>query len=357
MFFDVLSCTKICTKQINGKVISVNIQENFYDPIPEYRGLSRRSKVMIYLTRIKKDLPQCGNGIRLAIYQGEVSVGTPEAVKSNIERLEEVIKQAKEFDVQLISFPELYMTGYALSPNLVKQLAEDVDGPSIRKVSEIARENEIAIIFPYPERDSSLGEVHYYDSIAFINSDGSLLQNYRKTHLFGQAEKDNFSSGYSEADDKDLFPVIKVADFPLGILNCYEAEFPELSRILTLNGTKLIVIPTAADYYYTLSDGKRAQVPYPDVSRNIIPANAYFNKIFIAYSNRCGYETVGENSWHYRGNSVVSSPDGDLLLAARNEETLLIADIIPGDFGPTHPEGDYLKDRRPELYHGLIKNK
>jgi 5-aminopentanamidase len=82
--------------------------------------------------------------------------------------------------------------------------------------------------------------------------------------------------------------------------------------------------------------------------------NAYFNKIFIAYSNRCGCEKVGKNSWQYRGNSVISSPNGDLLLAARSEETLLIADVIPSDFGPTHPEGDYLKDRRPELYRELI---
>ena len=309
---------------------------------------------MIYLIRMKKDLPQRGKGIRLAIYQGEGSVGTPEAVQNNIEKLEEVVKQAKNYNAQLISFPELYLTGYALNPDLVKELAEEVNGPSIRKVSEIAKDSDMAIIFPYPERDSSSGEVRYYDSIAFINSDGSLLQNYRKTHLFGQAEKDNFSFGYTETCEEEMFPVVKVADFPVGILNCYEAEFPELSRILALKGAKLIVIPTAADYYYTLSDGKRTQVPYPDVTKNIIPSNAYFNKIFIAYSNRCGYETVGKNSWQYRGNSVISSPNGDLILVARPEETLLIADIIPSDFGPTHPEGDYLKDRRPELYHGLI---
>ncbi|WP_269746412.1 nitrilase-related carbon-nitrogen hydrolase [Methanosarcina lacustris] len=93
------------------------------------------------------------------MYQGECPVGTPEAVQSNIEKLEEVAKQAKKYDAQLISFPELYLTGYALNPNLVKQLAEEVNGPSVRKVSEIARDNDIAIIFPYPERDSSLGEV------------------------------------------------------------------------------------------------------------------------------------------------------------------------------------------------------
>jgi 5-aminopentanamidase len=310
---------------------------------------------MIYLARVKKEPPERGKGIRLAIYQGEGSVGTPEAVRSNIEKLEEVVKQAKNYNAQLISFPELYLTGYALNPALVEQLAEEVNGSSIRTISEIAKKSCMAIIIPYPEKDSSSGEVRYYDSIAVINSDGSLLQNYRKTHLFGQTERDNFSSGSTEMGNEETFPVIKIVDFPVGILNCYEAEFPELSRILALKGAKLIVIPTAADYYYTLSNGKRAQIPYPDVSKNLIPSNAYFNKIFIAYSNRCGSETVGENSWQYRGNSIISSPSGELLLAARPEETLLIADIVPGDFGPTHPEGDYFKDRRPELYYELIK--
>lgn len=309
---------------------------------------------MIYLTRVKKDLPERGQGIRLAIYQGERPVGTPEALQSNIEKLEEVVKHAKKYNVQLITFPEMYLSGYALNTDLVKQLAEEVNGPSIRRVSQIAKASKMAIICPYPEKDFSSKKIRYYDSIAFIDSDGSLLQNYRKTHLFGQSERDNFSFGYSDAGKEDKFQVVKAADFPIGILNCYEAEFPELSRILALKGAKLIIIPTAADYYYTLPDGTRTQVPYPDVTQNLIPANAYFNKIFIAYANRCGYETVGKESWHYRGNSIISGPHGDLILAARPEETLLIGDIIPSDFGPTHPEGNYLKDRRPELYHELI---
>ena len=53
---------------------------------------------------------------------------------------------------------------------------------------------------------------------------------------------------------------------------------------------------------------------------------------------------------------MVADPHGQLLVAARNEVTLLIADCVPGDYGPTHPEDtDYLKDRRPELYGEFVK--
>jgi predicted amidohydrolase len=67
-----------------------------------------------------------------------------------------------------------------------------------------------------------------------------------------------------------------------------------------------------------------------------------------------GKEHLGGHTWHYRGNSMLCGPHGDMILAARPEETLLIADIVPGDYGPTHPEGHYLKNRRPEPYKQLV---
>ena len=303
---------------------------------------------MIYLTRIRSSVPARGEGIRLALYQGERPVGTREAIDSNLQKLEEVAQKARQFSAQLLAFPELYLTGYALNRQQVEELAAPVNGPLIARVGEIAKANQIALICPYAERDETAAGERFYDSIVVIDSEGKTLLNYRKTHLFGQAERDNFSSGDGP------FEVVAIAGFPVGVLNCYEAEFPELSRILALKGAKLIVIPTAADYYYTLADGSRSKVPYPDVSRKLIPTRAYENKLFIAYVNRCGREKRDGHQWHYRHNSVIAGPDGKLLLAAREEETLLIGDCVPGDFPPTHPEGDYLKDRRPELYQELI---
>jgi predicted amidohydrolase len=124
-----------------------------------------------------------------------------------------------------------------------------------------------------------------------------------------------------------------------------------------LNGAKLIVGPTAADNYYRLPNGKRSKVPYPDISRILIPANAYANNIFFAYSNRCGYEKRGKDQWHYRGNSIICGPHGDIIVEANYEQdTMLIADCIPAYYGMTHPAPKYyyLKDRRPDLYHKLV---
>ncbi len=311
---------------------------------------------MIYLSRVRNYLPAQGKGIRLGVYQGECPVGTKEAVQANLTRLETVAEDAAGHGVQLLSFPELYITGYALNPPLVKELAESVDGLSMQRVAATAKANKLGIICPYPEKAGKSGETVYYDSIAMFGPDGELLLNYRKVHLFGQAERDNYISGYDENNADELYKVVKVFGFPVGILNCYEAEFPELSRILALRGAKLIVIPTAADYFYTLANGKMAEVPYPDATTCMIPAHAYGNHVFIAYSNRCGWEEVDGKSWEYRGNSVICGPHGKHLVAALPEETMLIADIVPEDFGRTHPEGDYLEDRLPQTYRILTEN-
>lgn len=156
---------------------------------------------MIFLSRLKTQPPAEGEGIRFAIYQGERPVGTPEALQDNLARLEEIVREAKKYDVQLISFPELYLEGYTLTPKLVQQLAEPVDGPSISRVAAIARAYHLSIICPYAERDNRGREAQYYDAIAILDADGSLLLNYRKTHLFGAAERINYTCGYPEGTE------------------------------------------------------------------------------------------------------------------------------------------------------------
>ncbi|OMH29471.1 carbon-nitrogen hydrolase family protein [Motiliproteus sp. MSK22-1] len=311
---------------------------------------------MIYSTYIKASAPEKGEGIRLAIYQGKGPAGTEQAIGHNFETLIQAVDAAKRFDAQLISFPELFISGYDLTPETGHDLAMEVDGPWMRKVAEVAKEKEIAIICPYPEKAQVAGETRFYDAMALFDRDGRLLKNYRKTHLWGPDERKVWSFGYVYPEEGEPYTVSLVNGFPVGVLNCYEGEFFELARILALKGAKLVVIPTAADEWATLSDGSRTKKPYPDISKTLLPSHAYENEMFIAYSNHCNEETVdGKVQASYLGNSMVADPHGQMVVAARNEETLLVADCIPGDYGPTHPENThYLKDRRPELYKELV---
>lgn len=303
-------------------------------------------------TFLRRSPPRFGEGIRLGIWQADGNAGTPEAVEENLARLERICEAAAAQGVQLLSFPELYTSGYCLTPETSRLLAEAVDGPSLQRVAAAAKRFGLAVACPYPEKGTVAGEVRFYDSIALFGSDGILLKNYRKTHLWGPDEKLVWSPGYEKQEEGPSHTAHKVNGVPIGLLNCYEGEFPELFRRLALNGAKLILVPTAADEWCILSTGEKTAMPYPDVSMQLLPAHAYQNDCFVAYSNRAGYEAVnGKVMGKFLGNSIVCGPHGDILCKARPENTLLIADCIPADYGPTHPCGtSYLKDRRPELY-------
>ena len=323
-------CPDCCTPDYNQAVMD------------SYRKLQ-------FKTSTYGEQPQPGQGLRLGVYQAQADCG-PGASEKNMDRLDKVARLAKERGVQLLSFPELYVPGYTLSPEDARQVAEYKDGPSITRARKLARELKLAMLVPYAEKVDDKDCAKYYDSIAVISETGDLITSYKKTHLYGQQERDNWSFG----DDPP--PVFEVFGFKVGVLNCYENEFPELSRMLALSGAKLIVGPTAADCYYTLPDGQRSAVPYPDISTLLLPGFAYANNVFFAYSNRSGYEKRSTGEWHYRGNSIIIGPHGDIIVqAGHQQDVMLIADCIPEYYGMTHPapKYNYLKDRRPKMYQIL----
>lgn len=318
---------------------------------------------MFIQTRIKNDGPPLpGRGIRLALYQVQAGLsGSQQAINENLAILQKGAAIAsQDYQAQLISFPELFLTGYAFASHQaayeVCQTVEEME----KMIAPVAQTHQIAILCPYPEKALVEEKIRYYDSIILINEKGEVLKNYRKTQLWGPGEQSFWSFGYSYASEGEPYTVERVNDFPLGVLNCYEAEFPELARILALKGALLAVIPTAADFRAVVL-GKWTTQTYPDISKNLIPAHALENIMFVAYNNYTGTGYIMENGKRvdqviYLGNSVVADPHGQLMVAARqDDEALLITDCIPADYGPTHPfSTNYIKDRRPSLYGELI---
>lgn len=301
-----------------------------------------------------------------------------DAVRANLAVLEETAATAQTYGVHLLSFPELYLTGYDVTDaETAHGLAERIQSDNILgSVADAAKNFKLAIICPYPEAATVAGKRRYYDSIIVFGPDGKVLKNYRKTHLWGGDERDNWSFGYVYPEEGEAYTVFSVNGVRVGVLNCYEAEFPELSRILALKGAQLVVIPTAADEYTILRTGKKTQTPYPDV-QFLIRSNAYHNSIFCAYSNRRNGETIGGKLvGEYLGNSCLADPHGNFLIpvyplpparsdqpgSGWNDNMLLIADCAPSFYGPKHPETkihnewaatNYIRDRRWNLYGEL----
>ncbi|MDV7219406.1 nitrilase-related carbon-nitrogen hydrolase [Streptomyces prunicolor] len=279
----------------------------------------------------------------MALYQGQGPVGSPEAVRQNLERLAEVTALAAAYGCQVVVFPEKYTTGYAIDPDQCRELAEHCEGPSVERARLAAKENGLAVLLPYPERDGT----SFYDSISVIAADGQVVANYRKTHLYGAAERRNYSFG------QELPPVVSLNDVKVGVLNCYECEFPPLYQYLAERGAKIVLGPTAADGHFRLANGTMTQVPYQDATRHIIPAMASIWRLFVAYANRRGWEQVVAGAWQYQGNSGIWGPDGEPLVAAdpedRQHDCLLIADCLPASVPPFSPEGHHPTDNRLAL--------
>jgi predicted amidohydrolase len=146
------------------------------------------------------------------------------------------------------------------------------------------REQRIAIAYGYPERaaDNAI-----YDAAQVIGSAGSTLGHYRKTHLFGDLDRSMFSPSTAEA------PLIEFNRWHLGLLICYDVEFPENARRLALSGADLIIVPTAN------------MIPYEFIANTIVPARAFENQLYVGYANYCG----SEGQIEYCGLSCIASPE------------------------------------------------
>ena len=196
--------------------------------------------------------------------------------------------------------PEMSLTGYQIGAAAVAALAEPADGALARAVAAIAQRHRIAIVYGYPEHNA---QGKPYNAVQFIGADGAHLANYRKTHLFGDIDRAQFSPGPQAP------AVFDWNGWRLGLLICYDIEFPEPARSLALQGVDAILVPTAN------------MIDFDDVQRVLLPARALENRVFVAYANACGVE--GDTT--YGGLSTVCGPMGGVLKQGERHETLLLA--------------------------------
>ncbi|AOR35477.1 carbon-nitrogen hydrolase [Streptomyces fodineus] len=261
--------------------------------------------------------------MRTALLQ---SSGRPGSVVENLKVLDEAAGRAAATGAALLAAPEMFLTGYAIGDGIAR-LAEPADGVCADAIAETATRHGIAIAYGYPERD---GET-VYNSAQLISADGTRLANYRKTHLFGCFERDHFTPGEQPVVQAEL------NGLTVGLMICYDVEFPENVRAHALAGTDLLVVPTAQMH------------PFQFVAESLVPVRAWENQMYVAYVNRVGQE--GE--FEFVGLSVLAGPDGVARTRAGRAEQLIVADADPAFLAASREANPYLKDRRPGLYGSL----
>ncbi|MDR9752077.1 carbon-nitrogen hydrolase family protein [Pseudomonas sp. SZMC_28357] len=263
--------------------------------------------------------------MRVALYQ---CPPLPLDVAGNLQRLHQLALEAKGADLMVV--PEMFLTGYNIGVDAVSVLAEVYNGESAQQIARIAKTIGIAIAYGYPERAED-GQI--YNAVQLIDAHGERLCNYRKSHLYGDLDHSMFSAGQAE------LPVVELNGWKLGLLICYDLEFPENARRLALAGAELILVPTAN------------MVPFEFVADVTVRARAFENQCYVAYANYCGHE--GEIQ--YCGQSSLAGPDGNRLAQAGLDEALIVGELDRQLMLDSRAANRYLLDRRPELYDTLHK--
>ncbi|MCM3571187.1 carbon-nitrogen hydrolase family protein [Neobacillus mesonae] len=219
-------------------------------------------------------------------------------IESNLARMDRVINQYG-FNHDLIIFPETYTMGFP-ERNVCRSLAQTLDGPVMKHLEQKAREANTTIAAGLYEKD---GE-NVYNTTVLVGPNGLLLS-YRKTHLWvGESARVESGNKFQACDWKNT---------RLGILICYDIEFPETARTIARLGTELLIV----------TDGNMA--PYGPVHHVAIRARAQENQIFVAMTNRVG---DGCDSSHFVGGSMIADPYGRVIVeASDNKEEVISASI------------------------------
>jgi predicted amidohydrolase len=235
--------------------------------------------------------------------------------------LETAVEQAGGAD--LLVLPELAMCGYGDAAR-IRCMAVHIDSDVVRRAQALARRARMGLIFGYAERD---GDVLYNAALA-LGADGSIRGQYRKVNLWGDHERALFAAGIPS-------PVMSFGPLSVGLLICYDLEFPEAARDLALRGADTLVVLSAT--------GKGYEV----VAEHVVPARGYETGCHVIYANRAG----ADGDLAFAGFSCVSRPNGTVAVRAPAEGAVLIrATVDAAEVAAWRSEHDYLRDRREGVY-------
>jgi omega-amidase len=262
--------------------------------------------------------------ITISLGQIDVRVGDPER---NLARVRDWIAEAARRRSDLVVFPELWDTGYAL--DRAAELGTPVGEGRFLEISTLARQHQIHVVGSMLEiADSSLPAGHAYNTAAWFGPDGKVQGIYRKIHLFRLMREDRFL----QPGDRPL--VVSLPWGQTGVVICYDLRFPELFRKYALAGAVLTIIP--------------AQWPHPRLEhwRTLLRARAIENQMFVAGCNRVGQD---ENTCFF-GHSAIYDAWGEPVIEGGEQEVLLTATIDLAAVPLVRERLPVFEDRRPEVY-------
>lgn len=247
-------------------------------------------------------------------------------ISANIQKIRQLLRDTQ---ADLIVLPELANSGYLYQESgEILPYAETCDGKGefISTLVELASKTGGLIISGYAEKY----EDKLYNSAAVV-SDGGVVANYRKTHLFDR-EKMLFQPGDSG------FSTFEWKGVKIGMIICFDWIFPESVRTLALKGAQIIAHPA------------NLVMPY---CQDAMVTRSIENRVFTVTAYRIGSEKMANLKLSFTGQSQISNPKGKVLFRGpETKPTVHIVDIDPNEANAKsiNPRNDLFKDRRPDFY-------
>ncbi|MCI0822833.1 MAG: acyltransferase [Chloroflexi bacterium] len=283
--------------------------------------------------------------IRAGLIQASIEDELPQDLqklkKVMIDKHMALIEEAAGKGVQVLCLQELFYGPYfpAEQDSRWYELAEPVpDGPTVRLMQEVAKKHGMVMVVPVYEEDNT-GVL--YNTAAVLDSDGTYLGKYRKTHIPHLApgfwEKFYFRPGNIG------YPVFATRVGKVGVYICYDRHFPEGARALGLNGAEIVFNPSAtvaglSEYLWRLEQ----------------PAHAVANGYFVGAVNRVGRERPWDIGEFY-GSSYFCDPRGQIIAQGpRDEDQVVVADLDLDMIREVRHTWQFFRDRRPDTYQGLV---
>lgn len=264
---------------------------------------------------------------------------------ANIANGEKLVRQAHAAGAQIILLQELFETPYfCQKPNAdYAQLATELsENPAIKHFQALAKELQVVLPISYFER---AGRARY-NSIVVVDADGTILGNYRKSHIPdgpGYHEKYYFNPGDTG------FKVWNTRYAKIGIGICWDQWFPECARSMALMGAELLFYPTAIG-----SEPHDPNITSRDHWQRVQQGHAGANLMPLIASNRIGREDQEDYHITFYGSSFIANQFGEKVQELdETSEGILVQSFDLDALEKIRTAWGVFRDRRPALYRAI----
>jgi deaminated glutathione amidase len=230
---------------------------------------------------------------------------------ANLEKAERLVAKAAASGADVVLLPEKWNAIGGV--DTLHAAAETIeDGESAAAMRGWASQHGITLVGgSITERRE--GREKLSNTSLVFDPEGELVATYRKIHLF-DVDVGGHRYRESDAEEPGEEPVVaRLEGWPIGLTVCYDLRFPELYRILALEGAELVTVPA----HFTLYTGK-------DHWHVLLRARAIENQNYVAAAAQIGETIPGKPSY---GRSLIVDPWGTVVAQAPDEETVISAEL------------------------------